>query len=139
VGGGQPPTPSPKGQGGPGLAWGGGAMSGLTRASPPQADPGPRLRPQAVGQHAAGPVQVARRHPARSSALRPRGSGDRGSPPYGQPPDWGGQGPAIWWLPPLCQASPTPSLGRAAKFWDQCSLHYITFPTERLKKTIRAA
>jgi hypothetical protein len=106
--------PRPHGRGGPGLARGGGARSGLTRASPPTGRPGPHPGPACARRRGVrapprrGPAQVARRRPARGSAQRPRGSGDRGSPscrqrprPGRRPPvTRGGQGPAIWWLPP---------------------------------------
>jgi hypothetical protein len=128
-----PPRPHPlPWQGGPGLARGGGARSGLTRGSPPQADPGPtRAPPTPAGG------ESARRGPAgrATGGRRPASSApDRG----GRPPiARGGQGPAIWWLLPLCQASPAPSLGRAAKFWGQCSLHCP--PCPKIRKNHRGS
>jgi hypothetical protein len=107
-------------QAGPGP---GGARSSLTRASPRR----PNL----------GPTYARRRG---VSAPRPRGSGNRGSPPCGQRPRPGGategrpgraRARNLVAPPPLCQASPAPSLCRAAKFWGQCSLHCPPCPKIR--------
>jgi hypothetical protein len=115
--------PRPRLKGSAGRTWPGprgGARSGQTRANPPQADPRPRQR------------WVACRGPRRL--------GDRGSPPCEQPPDQGsdlrspggGKGPRFGGCPPLCQASPAPSLGKATKFWGQCSLYCL--PCPKIKK-----
>jgi hypothetical protein len=124
--GGQPTPHALAQRAGAGRVWpGGGGRSGMTWGQPP------------------------RRRGIR--APRSRGSGDRGSPPCRQRPrlgggrplvarggeGGGGPGPAIWWLPPLCQASPAPSLGRAAKFWGQCSLHCP--PCPKIRKNHRGS
>jgi hypothetical protein len=116
--------PRPHGRGRPGLARGGGGQVGPDPGQPPhrptRAPPGPRLRPQAGGQGAAAP--------------RPCGSGDRGGDL--RSPE-GGKGPRFGGYPPLSEASPAPSLGRAAKFWGQCSLHCP--PCPKIRKNHRGS
>jgi hypothetical protein len=142
VGAANPPTPSPTtpaGRAGPGPG-GGGARSGLTWGSPLQADPGPTRAPLAPAGGGSG-----RRRPARGSAPRPRGSGDRGSPPCGQRPRPGGATSGrprgagardlVAAIP--CEASPAPFLDRAAKFWGQCSLYCP--PCPKIRKNHRGS
>jgi hypothetical protein len=118
---------------GPGLARGGGGLGGLTRASPLQGDPGPRLR------RVSAPPPGPRQHAAAQRVGRPGVAALWAAPPTGGATSGrrGGQGPAIWWLPSSFVRPALPHLWAGPSNFG-ANVVYNAPPAQRLKKTIGA-